>query len=116
MCFAAHAAAPVDVAGSYSDPNHPTGYRRFAVDGQKAVVTGADGPKESEWTLQAAVDGDKVTLFLDDGPVRPEAYDPTSVDMAQIDGQYVKKFTGTFTADGKRVGIAWPDGNFWTKQ
>ena len=104
------------LAGTYSDPNHPRGYREFVLTGAgKAVVKGKDEPTDAGWELQALVDGPKVTLLLVDGPVRPEAYDPTSVNIESVDETLQRTFVGTFTTDGK-VGISWADGNFWTRE
>ena len=109
-------AAPKQLAGTYSDPNHPRGYREFILTGDgKAVVKGKDEPTDAGWELQALVDGPKVTLLLVDGPVRPEAYDPTSVNIESVEDTLQRTFVGTFTTDGK-VGISWADGNFWTRQ
>ena len=47
------------VAGRYSDPNHPEGYRAIAVRGDgSATVVGSDRAKSGvEWTLPAEVSG-----------------------------------------------------------
>ena len=63
------------------------GYRKISVDGFKALVIGQDEPGEAIWELKAALDGEKITLFLDDGPVRPEAYVPESVNLDSVDGK-----------------------------
>ena len=108
--------APTQLSGTYSDPNHPRGYRELVLTGAgKAVVKGKDEPSDAGWELRALVDGPKVTLLLVDGPVRPEAYDPTSVNIESVDETLQRTFVGTFTTDGK-VGISWADGNFWTRE
>ena len=84
------------VAGRYSDPNHPEGYRAIAVRGDgSATVVGSDRAKSGvEWTLPAEVSGETITIdFTAKAP-------------------QVGKLAGAF--DG--CSIRFPDGNRWAKE
>ena len=84
------------MAGRYSDPNHPEGYRAIAVRGDgSATVVGSDRAKSGiEWTLPAEVSGETITIdFTAKAP-------------------QVGKLAGAF--DG--CSIRFPDGNRWAKE
>ena len=96
--------------GTYSDPNHPAGYRRIAVAGARAAVVGRDAPSEPEWRLSAIVDGDTIALELDAAAVQP----PEGVSVEDVGGRLAPVFRGVF--DDAIPGIAWADGNAWTRR
>eukprot|EP00640_Fibrocapsa_japonica_P009991 CAMPEP_0113942940 /NCGR_PEP_ID=MMETSP1339-20121228/14968_1 /TAXON_ID=94617 /ORGANISM="Fibrocapsa japonica" /LENGTH=83 /DNA_ID=CAMNT_0000947635 /DNA_START=242 /DNA_END=493 /DNA_ORIENTATION=+ /assembly_acc=CAM_ASM_000762 len=81
------------MAGSYTDPNHPKGYRKVSLEDGVAKIEGNDdAPTGVQWTLYGKVDGDKVLI-----------------DFSPKGGP--KDLPGKF--DG--TGIVFPDGNKWPK-
>ena len=84
------------MAGRYSDPNHPEGYRAIAVRGDgSATVVGSDRAKSGvEWTLPAEVRGETITIDF------------------KAKAPQVGKLAGAF--DG--CSIRFPDGNRWAKE
>jgi hypothetical protein len=99
-------AAPVNFAGSYSDPFHPNCQRVILKDDKAAAssiltIRGTDGnpgcPPDGSgtpWTLTGQVGGDGSSILVD---FTPKGGPPN--------------LKGTW--DGS--GIMWPDGNKWTK-
>merc|ERR1711865_1329392 len=57
-----------DFVGSYSDPNHPNCARLVAVEGTKALLSGADGNpgcptgEGRPWKLSGVIDGDNILV------------------------------------------------------
>eukprot|EP00965_Chrysotila_dentata_P247551 6207811-Pleurochrysis_carterae.AAC.2 len=83
--------AGVRFAGSYSDPNHPGCPRKVRLAGSSVIVTGADEDGKG-WKVRGEAYGNKILLdFTPKGG-------PADV---------IGKWTG--------LGIAFPDGNVWTK-
>merc|ERR1719263_464305 len=95
-------ALAVDFTGSFSDPNHPGCPRLVSIEGNKALVSGADGNpgcltgNGTPWNLEGKVEGDNI--FIDFSPKGSP-----------------KDFTGVWE-DGKNPGIRFPDGNKWSLQ
>jgi hypothetical protein len=99
-------AAPVNFAGSYSDPFHPNCQRVIVKDDKAAAssiltIRGTDGnpgcPPDGSgtpWTLTGQVGSDGMSILVD---FTPKGGPPN--------------LKGTW--DGS--GIMWPDGNKWTK-
>ena len=95
--------------GEYADPNHPDGFRRITSSGAEAQIVGQDEPGAPQWKIAGVVDGDMLALVVEAGSVQP----PEGVTMEDLgDGKYVQIFRGKRTA----TGIAWPDGNSWTRR
>lgn len=84
------------------DPNHPGCPRLVSIEGNKALVSGADGNpgcltgNGTPWNLEGKVEGDNI--FIDFSPKGGP-----------------KDFTGVWE-DGKNPGIRFPDGNKWSLQ
>lgn len=99
--------------GDYSDPNHPTGFRRITVDEVTGIadVVGRDDSDGPLWRLRAKVVDETLVLELADSPVAP----PTGVAVEQVDERLVPTFRGTYSTTPS-PSILWPDGNRWTKQ
>lgn len=104
----ASAVTPSRFEGTYADPNHPSGYRRISVVGATATVVGRDEPSAPEWRLRATTDGDAIALELDAASVQPS--DGVSVEEAE-GGRLAPVFRGVLVDDG----IAWADGNTWSR-
>merc|ERR1712071_157070 len=88
-----------DFTGSYSDPNHPNCARLVAIEGETALIMGADGNpgcptgEGRPWKLVGKASGDNI--FVDFSPKGGP-----------------KDLKGVWEA--KPPGIRWPDGNKWT--
>ena len=86
-------AAGVRFAGTYSDPNHPCCPRKVQLAGTNVIITGRDEPDGKEWKVKGKPYGRALLLdFSSKGG-------PADV---------VAKWTG--------LGLAFPDGNVWTKK
>merc|ERR1711879_606130 len=81
------------IAGNYSDPNHPGGFRTIEMNGAVASIQGVDGFGAQPWTLVGKVTGNSVRI-----------------DFSPKGGP--KDLQGQF--DGS--GIVFSDGNRWSKQ
>ncbi|KAL3804638.1 hypothetical protein HJC23_008453 [Cyclotella cryptica] len=93
----------VDFTGSYSDPKHLNCPRLIAMEGSKALITGADGNPNcvggegNPWRLVGRIDESK-------GNDADEIF----VDFSPKGGP--KDLVGKW----EKNGIRWPDGNKWT--
>ena len=83
--------------GTFSDPNHPNGYRKISVAKGVATIVGKDEPQDKEWTLKASV--------------APGARE-MRVDFSPKGGP--KDLLAKWSP--KKNGIEFPDGNVWPKQ
>lgn len=99
--------------GVYSDPNHPSGYRKVIVDGDGARVVGQDEENGPLWTLRAQIvdDDSSLVLELSNGNVAPQS----GVEMQKVDDSLAPTFTGAYSSSPS-PSIVWPDGNRWTKK
>eukprot|EP00976_Prorocentrum_cordatum_P085768 1186229-Prorocentrum_minimum.AAC.6 len=83
--------------GSYSDPNHPDGWRTILLSGpETAIVAGIDSEGGDVWWTE--------------GKVCPEGKCIT-IDFSKKTGGKV----GELKAEPVETGILFPDGNTWTK-
>ena len=84
--------------GNFKDPNHPEGYRKITVEDGICTIKGCDGPGKSEWTLtQEVIGGHLGTEMIVD--FRPKG-GPKNL---------LARWSNC------RKGIAFPDGNLWSK-
>ena len=84
--------------GSFRDPNHPDGYRHITVSDGVATVKGCDGPGKNEWCfVQPVIGGQQGTEMV--------------IDFSPKGGP--KDLLAKW--DAERNGIAFPDGNLWSK-
>jgi hypothetical protein len=84
--------------GDFKDPNHPEGYRKITVEDGICTIKGCDGPGKSEWTLtQEVIGGHLGTEMIVD--FRPKG-GPKNL---------LARWSNC------RKGIAFPDGNLWSK-
>lgn len=84
--------------GSYLDPNHKTGYRHVTVENGICKIVGRDRPERPEWVFEQPVKGGQLGTEM-------------VVDFSPKGGP--KDLLAKW--DGKRNGIAFPDGNLWQK-
>jgi hypothetical protein len=84
------------VTGTYTDPNHPQGYREVVVSPDGAIaVSGSDhAARGAEWTLRGRL-VDAESVLIDFSPKAPAV--------------------GTVTARFDGSGLVFPDGNKWLK-
>ncbi|GMH56637.1 hypothetical protein TrLO_g14358 [Triparma laevis f. longispina] len=83
-----------ELAGVYSDPNHPKGYREITTTTSTLKISGSDTSKTSPtWELTGAL-GDGNNIIIDFSPKNGP-----------------KNLPGKFVGDG----IIFPDGNKWPK-
>ena len=84
--------------GSFSDPNHLEGYRHITVKDGVATIVGRDAPHKNEWTfVQPVIGGQSGTSMV--------------IDFSPKGGP--KDLLAQW--DAARNGIAFPDGNLWSK-
>jgi hypothetical protein len=98
----------LQLEGEYSDPNHPNGWRKFKVEGERATITGQDDPRAPVWSIGGIVGDSTIALLVEPGSVQP----PSGTTMETVDDKIVPVFRGEIVDDG----IKWPDGNKWTRK
>ena len=86
-------AAGIRIGGSYDDPQHPGCTRKIILQGSNAIVQGTDEPGGKKWQLK----GEPYGKYL-------------VIDFSPKGGpkQVIAKWNG--------VGLAFEDGNVWTKK
>ena len=84
--------------GTFSDPNHPNGFRRISVKKGVATIVGKDEPQDKkEWQLKASVTPGTREMLVDFSPKGGPK-------------DLLAKWSPT------KNGIEFPDGNVWPKQ
>ena len=84
--------------GTFSDPNHPNGFRRISVKKGVATIVGKDEPQDKkEWKLKASVTPGTREMLVDFSPKGGPK-------------DLLAKWSPT------KNGIEFPDGNVWPKQ